>query len=200
MRVAIVSSLILAFALSGCVVPTGPVEVTRFNRIADGQAYGKGSFAVIAVEDGKASDALAASPYLTAVTREMQKAGYSEQTAAGDVTAQVTVNRSERAPGAARSPVSVGVGGSTGGYNSGVGIGVGLDITNLINKPKARIITQLSVRIVNRVDKTIIWEGRAEQEASAGSPAAQAGIAAAKLAEALFKDFPGVSGETIRVP
>ncbi|MEY4575124.1 MAG: hypothetical protein RL251_1246, partial [Pseudomonadota bacterium] len=25
-------------------------------------------------------------------------------------------------------------------------------------------------------------------------------IAASKLAEALFKDFPGVSGETIRIP
>ncbi len=32
------------------------------------------------------------------------------------------------------------------------------------------------------------------------SPATQPGIAASKLAEAYFKDFPGVSGETIRVP
>ena len=32
------------------------------------------------------------------------------------------------------------------------------------------------------------------------SPATQPGIAASKLAESLFKDFPGVSGETIRVP
>jgi len=31
------------------------------------------------------------------------------------------------------------------------------------------------------------------------SPATQPGIAASKLAEAYFKDFPGVSGETIRV-
>ncbi|WP_397581547.1 hypothetical protein [Sphingorhabdus sp.] len=31
------------------------------------------------------------------------------------------------------------------------------------------------------------------------SPAKQPGIAASKLAESLFKDFPGVSGETIRV-
>jgi hypothetical protein len=32
------------------------------------------------------------------------------------------------------------------------------------------------------------------------SPATQTGIAASKLAESYFKDFPGVSGETIRVP
>lgn len=35
---------------------------------------------------------------------------------------------------------------------------------------------------------------------AAGTPAAQPGIAAAKLAEALFKDFPGVNGETIEIP
>jgi hypothetical protein len=58
----------------------------------------------------------------------------------------------------------------------------------------------LAVRIVRRSDQVVIWEGTAVQFAKAGSPAAQPGIAASKLAEALFKDFPGVSGETIRVP
>jgi hypothetical protein len=56
------------------------------------------------------------------------------------------------------------------------------------------------VRIIRRSDQLVIWEGRAVQSAKAGSPAAQPAIAASKLAEALFKDFPGVSGETIRVP
>jgi hypothetical protein len=93
----------------------------------------------------------------------------------------------------------VGVGGSTGGYRSGIGVGVGLDITNLINKPKARILTELSVRIKRRSDNLVIWEGKAMQESSAGTPAAQPGIAASKLAEALFKDFPGKSGETVTV-
>jgi hypothetical protein len=53
---------------------------------------------------------------------------------------------------------------------------------------------------LRRSDQVVIWEGTAVQAAKAGSPAAQPGIAASKLAEALFKDFPGVSGETIRVP
>lgn len=39
----------------------------------------------------------------------------------------------------------------------------------------------------------------AGESGSDRSPASQTGIAASKLAEFLFKDFPGVSGETIRV-
>jgi hypothetical protein len=189
-----------ALLLSGCVVPTGPVEVSRFNRVADGQTYGSGSFAVVAA-DGASS--LAASPYLAAVTREMQRVGYSENSASAnggsDVIATVSFSALEAELARGRSPVSVGVGGSTGGYRSGVGVGVGLDLTNLLNKPKARILTELSVRIKRRSDNLVIWEGKAVQESSAGTPAAQPGIAASKLAEALFKDFPGKSGETVTV-
>ena len=39
----------------------------------------------------------------------------------------------------------------------------------------------------------------AGESGSDRSPASQTGIAASKLAESLFKDFPGVSRETIRV-
>ncbi len=200
MRVAKLSAglttMAAALSLSGCVVPTGPVEVTRFNRVADGQTYGSGSYAVTAT--GGASS-LAASPYLAAVSREMQRVGYAENTAAGGVVAEVSVSTNEALAARGRSPVSVGVGGSTGGYRSGVGLGVGLDLTSLINKPKARIVTELSVRIKRRSDDLVIWEGKALQESSAGTPAAQPGIAASKLAEALFKDFPGKSGESITV-
>jgi hypothetical protein len=45
-----------------------------------------------------------------------------------------------------------------------------------------------------------VWEGRAETQAPANAPAAQPGLAADKLASALFKDFPGESGRTITVP
>ena len=185
-----------ALLLSGCVVPTGPVEVTRFNRAAEGQTYGKGSFAVVAAVD---ASSLAASPYLAAVSREMQRVGYAEDSKSGDVIATVSFSVLEAELARGRSPVSVGVGGSAGGYRSGVGVGVGLDLTNLLNKPKPRILTELSVRIKRRGDDLVIWEGKAVQESSAGTPAAQPGIAASKLAEALFKEFPGKSGETITV-
>src|SRR3546814_13817749 len=65
--------------------------------------------------------------------------------------------------------------------------------------PKAIVITELNVQIKRRADATVIWEGRAITEAKENAPAAQPGMAAAKLAGALFKDFPGVSGRTITV-
>ena len=182
--------------LSACVVPTGPVEVTRFNRAAEGVTYGTGTYSVEVAGDSAAGQGLAASPYIVAVSREMQRVGYSERAGNADVIAEVRVGVATYQP-ERRSPVSVGVGGSTGSYGSGVGLGVGI---NLGGGPKAQVETTLDVRIVRRSDNLVLWEGKAVQAAKAGSPAAQPGIAAAKLAEAMFKDFPGKSGETIRVP
>jgi Domain of unknown function (DUF4136) len=181
-------------ALSGCVVPTGPVEVTRFNRAAEGVVYGSGTYSV-AVAGDSASQSLSASPYLAAVAREMQRVGYSEKPLASDVTAEIRVTTADIQP--QRNPVSVGVGGSAGSYGSGVGLGVGIDLSG---RSKWQVETTLAVRILRRTDNLVIWEGKASQIAKAGSPAAQPGIAASKLASAMFKDFPGVSGETIRVP
>ena len=188
--------LIALVSLSACVVPTGPVEVTRFNRAGEGVVYGTGSCSVVIAGDSAAAQGLAASPYLASVAREMQRIGYAEKVGNPDVTAEVRVT-SERYEPQRRSPVSVGVGGSTGSYGSGVGLGVGI---NLGGGPKAQVETTLSVRIVRRSDNLVIWEGKASQAAKAGSPAAQPGIAASKLAAALFQGFPGTSGETIRVP
>ncbi|WP_397576404.1 DUF4136 domain-containing protein [Sphingorhabdus sp.] len=182
--------------LTACVVPTGPVEVTRFNRASEGVPYGNSSFGVEVAGESAADRSLSASPYVAAVTREMQRVGYRNPTGTSDVVAEIrfgaTMIRPER-----RSPVSVGVGGSTGSYGSGIGLGVGI---NLGGGSAAQLQTTLSVRIIRRSDQLVIWEGTAVQSAKAGSPAAQPAIAASKLAEALFKDFPGVSGETIRVP
>lgn len=189
-------AIAILLVLSGCVVPTGPVEVTRFNRAAEGIAYGSGTYSV-AVAGDPAGQGLAASPYVAAVSREMQRVGYLDRVGGGsDVTAEVRVTL-ERYAAERRSPVSVGVGGSTGSYGSGIGLGVGI---NLGGGPKAQVETILAVRIIRRSDNLVLWEGKATQAAKAGSPAAQPGIAASKLAEVLFQDFPGKSGETIRVP
>ena len=193
-KLTMISALALSITLTACVVPTGPVEVTRFNRVADGYVYGNGSYLAT---PAKASDSLSLSPYLAAVAREMQRVGYSERLDNSDVIAEVTVN-ARKVEAAQRSPVSVGVGGSTGSYGSGVGLGLGLDISALGNKD--RVETTLSVRLLRRADSLVIWEGRAVQSAGANSPAAQPGIAASKLAAALFADFPGKSGETVTVP
>lgn len=196
MKIFRLAPLIALASLSACVVPTGPVEVTRFNRAAEGVVYGTGTYSVQLAGDSAMGQGLAASPYLSAVAREMQRVGYAERISASDVTAEVRVT-SERYEPQRRSPVSVGVGGSTGSYGSGIGLGVGI---NLGGGPKAQVETILAVRIIRRNDNLVLWEGKAVQLAKAGSPAAQPGIAASKLAEAMFRDFPGVSGETIRVP
>ena len=70
---------------------------------------------------------------------------------------------------------------------------------NQASRPDNRVWTELRVRIQRRSDATVAWEGRAEAEAPAGSPAAARGAAVDALAEALFRDFPGESGRTIRV-
>jgi hypothetical protein len=184
-----------ALALSGCIVPTGPVEVTRYNRAAEGMVYGSGSYSIKASDAVGKEQGLLLSPYLAAVAREMQLVGYKEKLIDSDVTAEVAVTTSNRVP--TRSPVSVGVGGSTGSYGSGVGLGANI---NLGGGGKRQVETILTVKLRRRTDNIVIWEGRAAQTAAQGSPAAQPGIAASKLASALFAGFPGTSGETIRIP
>lgn len=196
MKVASVFIFVGALSLGACAVPTGPVDVTIFNRVAEGQVYGSGSFSVIPGPDMADEQGLALSPYLAAVSREMVRIGYAEKGDGSDVTAEVRVTTSE-IRGDGRSPVSVGVGGSTGNYGSGVGVGLGF---NLGGGSQAKIETLMSVRILRARDGLVIWEGRAAQMAGKRAPAAQPGIAASKLAEALFKDFPGESGTSVQVP
>jgi hypothetical protein len=57
----------------------------------------------------------------------------------------------------------------------------------------------LEVSIRRRSDTSVFWEGRAQTEARAGSPEAYSATAVERLAEALFRDFPGESGRTISV-
>ena len=99
--------------LSACVVPTGPVEVTRFNRASEGVVYGTGSVSVVVPGDTDAGQGLSASPYVAAVERELQRVGYAAKNTDSDIVAEIryavtTVERERR------SPVYDGVGGSFG--------------------------------------------------------------------------------------
>lgn len=186
--------------LAGCTTMTPPVDVTRFHN-AQVAPIVPGSVAIEAnVTDEGHSRSLEYATYSAALLRELQRVGFSEaRELAGnsEYIARYTIERAQISAGGTRSPVSVGVGGSTGSYGSGVGLGIGI---NLGGRPKDKIATEWSVRITRRDDNAAVWEGRASIEAKQGSPASQPGLAAAKLAEALFRDFPGESGTTIRVP
>jgi len=183
--------------LVGCTTPAyvSPVEVTRFTG-TQAALLGSGPIAVRAAP-GEDPASLQYSAYQRAVSEELRQAGY---TVTGDDAAQVAEIRVERfvaREGGRRSPVNVGVGGSTGSYGSGVGVGVGINLGG--NRPAERIDTELEVRIRPSAGADAAWEGRARFTATANSDYADEGAAAAKLADALFSGFPGRSGETIEV-
>lgn len=195
-----------ALALGGCATAVPPVEVTRFhgNAVA-GWAPGT-RYAVDTAPLGDAAGMVgAAQPslewnsYRTAVERQLQLQGLvaAENGASAPLRVRIGFDRSERVGGGGNSPVSVGVGGSTGGWRSGVGLGVGFSFGG---GPRKVQDLQLSVRIDDAASGNALWEGRAIAAVPAKAPAAQPSLAAAKLAEALFKDFPGESGRTISVP
>jgi len=191
------SILAAAAMLAACQTPVGPVEVTRFHNAAALAQAGRGTIAVMAAPGFSDTQSLEQATYQTAVTRELQRVGYS--TGAAGTTSQVAEVRVERysfRPDRARGPVSVGVGGSTGSYGSGVGLGIGLDLSG---GPKEQVTTQLFVSIRDTASKTVVWEGRASFTVAASSPLAQTQLGAAKMAAALFQDFPGNNGETIEV-
>ena len=187
--------LALLAALSGCVAPVGPVEVTRFHAV-DITPLGKGT---ISIEAGPGMDAgsLELQAYQAAVNQQLQRLGFTTAASgAGNQVALVRVSRNRYRPDRAHGPVSVGVGGSAGSYGSGVGLGIGIDLSG---KSPEQVETQLSVTIRDRKSGAALWEGRASFTISANSPMADTSLGAAKLAEALFKGFPGTSGETIEV-
>lgn len=180
-----------ALALGGCATRLPPVEVTRFHL---GQPIPPGT---VFVEPAPGGDGLEQQSYARAVEAELARLGYpgSALESAGYVVT-IAVARDTREGLARRSPVSIGVGGGTGGYGSGVGLGVAL---SLGGNRGAAIITQLEIKMKRRVDAAVVWEGRAELAARPKAPASQPGLAASKLAQALFSDFPGESGRTIAV-
>ncbi|WP_417595830.1 DUF4136 domain-containing protein [Parasphingorhabdus sp.] len=189
-----------ALLLSGCTAMTPPVDVTRFHN-AQVAPIVPGSVIIRPnMTDEGHNRSIEYTSYSAALLRELQRVGFSEaldDAKSSDYIVRYTLERAVLSASGSRSPVSVGVGGSTGSYGSGVGLGIGIDLSG---PPKDKIVTELSVRLTKRDSGEIVWEGRASVEAKDGSPASQPGLAAAKLADALFKDFPGESGTTIRVP
>jgi hypothetical protein len=187
-----------AVGLAGCVAPVGPVEVTRFH-VPDAP-FGRGPIAVVPAPGeaamSQSDTSLELRAYQSAVARELVRIGYAEAPAASGQVAEVRLMRRTWQPERNRGPVSVGVGAGGGSYGSGVGLGVGIDLSG---RPAAQTETELSVVIKDRPGGRSLWEGRAQFIVRADSPLAQTDLGAAKLAAALFRGFPGNSGETILV-
>ena len=185
-------------SLAACTTPQGPIEVTRFVDPAGSARLGQGS---VFVESAPGSiDGIEAAPYKAAVAAELTRLGYRESGRAdASQIAQVRIERFVQTAEGRRSPVSVGVGGSTGSYGSGVGLGIGI---NLGGGPRPTTGTLLGVALRDaRTGANIpnLWEGRAEIATTDRSPLADRTRNAQALAAALFRDFPGRSGETVQV-
>jgi len=194
-----------ALALAGCATSSGgPVQVTRFHF---GAPVVTGTLAVEPMAGGSPAS-LEFKTYAAAVQTELLNYGYGVPAAgdAGQFLAVVGFTRTTEEDGPAqRSGVSLGLGGGgfTGGGRRGGGGGIGLGggISFPIGKPKQHyvILTELSVQIKRRSDATVVWEGRARTAAPETAAASQADVTAHKLANALFRGFPGESGRTITV-
>lgn len=187
-----------ALALSACATTpyTGPVEVTRFVAPAPS---GLGQGPIIVYFPDEVSNASARTAIKAAVERELQGLGYTIVAQEGRGI-QVAAVRSSRTPIAAaedrRGPVSVGVGGQTGSFGSGLGMGVGINLGGGSEGPA--VITELSVRITGD-NANALWEGRAQIATGVKSPYSNVDTSARTLAAGLFKDFPGGNGETVTI-
>ena len=190
-------ALALTAAAAGCTTPAyvSPVEVTRFTGNAP-NLLGSGPIAVRAAP-GEAPDSWEYAAFQTAVAEELAEVGYIVTGGDAAQVAEIRVERFVERSEGRRSPVSVGVGGSTGSWGSGVGAGVGINLGG--SGRSEQIDTRLHVMIRSSAGGDALWEGRANFSATANSDYADQRAAAAKLAGALFDGFPGRSGETIEV-
>lgn len=192
MRTAMLPLAVLIL-LPACAASIPPVEVTRFHLerpISPGAV-------TIAALPGVDGGSIEFRTYALAVSRELSRLGFAEGQS-GAYVAEVAHDRDTRERLRERSPFSIGIGGGSFGRNVGVGVGTTFGLGG--SRSRDVVVSRLEVRLKRKSDATVVWEGRAETEAPAGAPAAQPGLAAEKLARALFDDFPGESGQTIAVP
>lgn len=186
------AALSLAGAMTACTTAAPPAQVTRFHL---NQPIARGTIAVVPFSH-MAPPTLEQQSYIDAVSRALAAQGFTvaapkaaEQIATVDV--QRGVQPSALPP---RSPVTIGIGG--GSYGGGIGIGLGTSFGLGAKKSRDVAVTTLAVQIRRASDESVIWEGRAVGRSDSGaSPGDEIG----RLANALFKDFPGQSGKTVEV-
>jgi hypothetical protein len=180
------SFVVLSLAgLAACAsIPApSPAEVTRFHDAAALPAAETGTV-FIASAPGAEENALELSPYKSAVAQELSRLGYSEASADQAMfVAQISADRFRIGEdGGKRGPVDLGIGINLGGGGS-----------------RERIGHEMRVMIRNKETNQTIWEGRAEFTASPKSEFVSPAQSATVLAEALFSEFPGNNGETVKV-
>jgi hypothetical protein len=193
------TALLVVAALGGCAADQGVQRYATATRFHLGQQIARGE---IAIEPASAADAnsLEFAQIAAAVERELARLGWNvvRGNARSEQVAVVRIEQEAHLAQGSGFSIGFGVGGADYGRSSGVGGGVGAEIP-ITGQANQVVGTQLAVRIQRRSDATVAWEGHAEMEALGGTPLASRAGAADRLAAALFQDFPGESGRTIRV-
>ena len=178
----IAAALALALLTTSATVAK-PVQVTRFTT--------PGELVRGPVAPTVAAVSLEQSTYDAAVSRKLADIGFTGEGSAR-YTYKAEVVKDVRRNTTRRSPVTIGIGGGTGGFGGGFGIGGSFGVGT--NHNRDTTFTTLSVQLLDRATGRTVWEGRAEAESTAPG-----GESVERLATALFKDFPGQSGRTISV-
>jgi hypothetical protein len=170
----------------------GKVSVETF--VADGAeaaALGRGGIAVVEVTPEAGSPEDAALPvYAAAVLDRLVARGYDSTVArsdAGQIT-EVRLVRDVAVPEEGpRKPVSGAMQTTVSNHGNSFGMALGIDLT----KPrKALLSTRLEARIRDAGTRAVLWEGHAEMLSREESGRWTDQAIAAKLADALFRDFP----------
>lgn len=181
------SILVLTAALAACSSvggrQGGGMEVARFH-LGDPVAR-----AQISIEPFDKADASRPefSAYAASVERQLARLGWTiVRSGQSEQVAMIDVEQGSRNAIAALAAARV---------------GRGVAPTPAAGDAGNVVATLLEVAIRRRSEGTVFWEGRAVAESAAGAAAAAAGSTATveKLAAALFRDFPGESGRTIRI-
>lgn len=192
--VALMSSMAApALMLGGCQTAS-PVKVTRFHLNAP---LDRGAVLVMANPAATNIAGLEGDLYANAIREAMAAQGFAAGDQAAPLVASFTVGRTIREIEPPHAPVTIGIGG--GGFGGGVGGGASVGFGVGKKRGRDAYVTELGVQIRRGAAGEIVWEGRAITEADTRSLEAQPPATARKLAQALFKGFPGESGRTISV-
>lgn len=184
----LVAMLCAAISAAACTSTQRGTEVTRFHLDKPIPAQSVG------IRDSDA-ESIEFATYADIVTAELATIGYpviNDATTA--LFVDIDFSRGMQSKAASRSPVSVGIGGSSYGGNIGIGGGVSMPVGG---GPSEVYVTRLEIKFVDRAENAIIWEGRAKKESKSAPADPEATMR--QIATALLQGFPGESGKTIVV-
>ncbi|HTG38400.1 DUF4136 domain-containing protein [Sphingomonas sp.] len=200
MRIASIAVLAATATLaSACTMGgarTGPVEVIRYHL---GEPIAPGTFGIDRDAAGPGTMSSDYGMQVDAVAAELSRIGFTRvPDGAGSLyLLEVTMDRQQVGTTRVGPQIGLGLGGVSGGRGGGVGGGLS---TQLGGSTRALIGNEMTVKLRRRTDQTVVWEGNARTAGTAPADVGAAQAQAGRLANALFRDFPGQSGFTTTVP